>query len=83
MFGSQNKARYNTWQMSSVYSFQFGMMTTFAILVHEIPHEVSDFAILLRADFNRMQAVKAQVRSELSAFKCLLPSNTYMYTYGD
>ncbi|KAK6034138.1 metal cation transporter, ZIP family [Cooperia oncophora] len=46
---------------SFLISPKFGMMTTFAILVHEIPHEVSDFAILLRADFNRMQAVKAQL----------------------
>ncbi|KAK6009555.1 metal cation transporter, ZIP family, partial [Ostertagia ostertagi] len=46
---------------SFLISPKFGMMTTFAILVHEIPHEVSDFAILLRADFNRIQAVKAQL----------------------
>ncbi|VDL72429.1 unnamed protein product [Nippostrongylus brasiliensis] len=45
---------------SFTVSPKFGMMTTFAILVHEIPHEVSDFAILLRADFDRLQAVKAQ-----------------------
>uniref|UniRef100_A0A1I7WW29 Zinc transporter ZIP13 n=1 Tax=Heterorhabditis bacteriophora TaxID=37862 RepID=A0A1I7WW29_HETBA len=46
---------------SFLVSPKFGLMTTFAILVHEIPHEVSDFAILLRADFNRNQAVKAQL----------------------
>ncbi|XGW18175.1 hypothetical protein V3C99_002638 [Haemonchus contortus] len=46
---------------SFLISPKFGAMTTFAILVHEIPHEVSDFAILLRADFNRIQAVKAQL----------------------
>ncbi|VDM74897.1 unnamed protein product [Strongylus vulgaris] len=39
---------------SFLISPQFGMMTTFAILVHEIPHEISDFAILLRADFNKL-----------------------------
>ncbi|VDM59932.1 unnamed protein product [Angiostrongylus costaricensis] len=46
---------------SFLVSPKFGMMTTFAILVHEIPHEISDFAILLRADFDRLQAVKAQL----------------------
>ncbi|KJH41245.1 metal cation transporter, ZIP family [Dictyocaulus viviparus] len=46
---------------SFLVSPKFGMMTTFAILVHEIPHEISDFAILLRADFDRIQAVKAQL----------------------
>ncbi|KAE9415359.1 hypothetical protein Angca_006835 [Angiostrongylus cantonensis] len=46
---------------SFLVSPKFGMMTTFAILVHEIPHEISDFAILLRADFGRLQAVKAQL----------------------
>ncbi|VDK46342.1 unnamed protein product [Cylicostephanus goldi] len=45
---------------SFLISPQFGMMTTFAILVHEIPHEISDFAILLRADFDKLDAVKAQ-----------------------
>ncbi|RCN52605.1 metal cation transporter, ZIP family, partial [Ancylostoma caninum] len=46
---------------SFLISPKFGLMTTFAILVHEIPHEVSDFAILLRADFNKTDAVKAQL----------------------
>ncbi|MCP9266506.1 Zinc transporter ZIP13 [Dirofilaria immitis] len=40
---------------------KLGLLTTFSIVIHELPHEVSDFAILLRADFDRWSAVKAQL----------------------
>lgn len=46
---------------SYVASPAVGMLTTLAILCHEIPHEVGDFAILLNSGFSLKGAAKAQM----------------------
>ncbi|MBN3303743.1 S39AD protein, partial [Amia calva] len=50
---------------SFLVSRKVGFLTTLAILLHEIPHEVGDFAILLRAGFDRWSAAKMQLYTAL------------------
>uniref|UniRef100_A0A9J7YQZ2 Zinc transporter ZIP13 n=2 Tax=Cyprinus carpio carpio TaxID=630221 RepID=A0A9J7YQZ2_CYPCA len=50
---------------SFLVSRKVGFLTTFAILLHEIPHEVGDFAILLRAGFDRWKAARMQLCTAL------------------
>ncbi len=46
---------------SFLVSVKVGFMTTLCILIHEIPHEVGDFAILMKSGFTRYEAAKAQL----------------------
>ena len=48
-----------------IISNKVGFMTTACILIHEIPHEVGDFAILIKSGFSKSQAAKAQFSTAL------------------
>jgi len=49
-------------------SSALGGVTTFAVLVHEIPHEMGDFAVLLSQGFSKRAAFFAQFVSAIGAF---------------
>lgn len=46
---------------SFLVNFKVGVLTTVAILLHEMPHEVGDYAILVCSGFNKWEAARAQV----------------------
>jgi len=52
---------------SFVVSFQLGAVTTLAIILHEIPQELSDFAILVYGGFTKKKALLFNFASALTA----------------
>ena len=48
-------------------SFLQGLAMTLTVLIHEVPHEIGDVAILMQAGFTKWQAIKAQLLTALGA----------------
>ncbi len=50
-----------------LYSPEAGLTTTFSILFHELPQELSDFGILIKAGFSKKKALKYNFLVSLTA----------------
>jgi len=64
---------------SFLLSLRVGILSTLAILIHEIPHEVGDFAILLKSGFSRIEAAKLQL---ITASSSLFGACTALFFSG-
>jgi zinc and cadmium transporter len=53
---------------SFLASYKIGMATTAAVLLHEIPHEIGDYGVLIHAGYSRMQAMLFNFLTALLAF---------------
>lgn len=53
---------------SASTGFYGGLATSIAILMHELPHEIGDFAVLLKAGLSARNAVKYNILSSVLAF---------------
>lgn len=51
-----------------IISFPLGFVTTTAVFIHEIPHELGDFGILLHAGYNRKKVLGFNLFTGLAAF---------------
>ncbi len=45
-----------------------GVATALSVLLHEVPHEIGDFIILVRSGLTKAQAIRAQFVTALAAF---------------
>jgi zinc transporter 7 len=58
---------------SFLVSRQVGLTTSLAVLFHEVPHEIGDYAILLQRCVRRRAALHVRSRSEAAAFRGARP----------
>lgn len=49
------------------YEILSGLVTTITILLHEVPHEIGDFAILLQSGVSRKNAMFLQLTTAVGA----------------
>jgi zinc and cadmium transporter len=49
-------------------SFELGITATLAIIAHEIPQEIGDFAILIHSGYSKSKAIAYNILSSLSTF---------------
>lgn len=61
---------------SFLVSIKMGILTTLAIAIHEIPHEIADYVILIRSGFSCWNAFRAQLSISLIT---ILGSVTVIY----
>ncbi len=52
---------------SYVVSIPVGISTTLAVVLHEIPHEIGDFAVLLHSGYTRKKAVLYNIFAQMAA----------------
>ncbi|XP_076247078.1 zinc transporter catecholamines up [Calliopsis andreniformis] len=52
---------------SYLVSNNVGYITTFTILLHEVPHEVGDFAILIQSGYSKRKAMMLQLTTAVGA----------------
>lgn len=60
-------------------STELGIATTVAVVLHEIPQEIGDFAVLLHSGFGRARALAANFVSALTAF---LGASVILFLHG-
>jgi hypothetical protein len=58
-------------------SIKFGILSLMATLLHEIPHEIGDFVILLKSGLTYKQAAIAQVKKKHLIFLKTSHSKTH------
>lgn len=52
---------------SFISGTKLGLSTTFAIFLHEVPHEIGDYAILIQSGFSKTKAIWLQAVTALGA----------------
>lgn len=53
--------------VSYMVSFEVGIATTLAVILHEIPQEIGDFGVLIHSGFSKLEALKLNFYSALLA----------------